>query len=636
MNIAQHIIIHGNVQIYNVSSEHAAALLHETEDHLGEITRMRPEITFNTNRTRKNGRKAPDGIELRFGTARPTEATRQLLRDHGYQFSERQTIWYAIDNEKSRTLADRLANEDVEVDTTQYVKHHFWARVRSTEEYNHLTNYTEFWVKTEPPQNFYSKSKLEVSPVPIQRMINEGRLYFKKFYNRPVEDGEQEPEGATDDQIADRLDALADGMQKEIDSKFNSATSRQNPTHRRNRIVAGMEADGQKLLQVQRVLYALANVHRAGNIELFPLLQQVRTKSQVRLLNLYALGKEQNWQESTLKNIFDDNRDEFERLGIERFLQWAIASEEIKRLLKDYSRPETDQQQQTREMEREVWGRDIPGFFPTPRPLIDRMLQLADIKSGQIILDPSAGKGDILDTVREKFTGAGLSYYAAEINDALIEILLSKGYKVNRGDFLQQNPGNPRFDRILMNPPFERAQDAEHVLHAMKFLTPEGRLVAVVSEGLFFRGNKKEKAFRQLLRDKNAYVSEAIDGAFRNAFNSANVRVRIIAINADGNPFPFDSDDWERPGLDSDDNNSNDTTDSDMSADNETQPDDEATRLLELEAEAELELLRMRVESERRRRGRGMNGLPVNMQKLARLRQKAWALNSKWQVSDFK
>jgi len=160
----------------------------------------------------------------------------------------------------------------------------------------------------------------------------------------------------------------------------------------------------------------------------------------------------------------------------------------------------------------------------------------------------------------------------------------------------------------------------------------------VVSEGLFFRGNKKERAFRQLLRDKNAYVSPVIEDAFRSGFNSASVRVRLIAINADGSPFPFDSDDWERPGLDTnrDDNSAEETeqtTAVDITAPAAT---DEGTRLLEMEAEAELELLRMRVESERRRRQRGMGSLPGPAGKLQQLRQKAWALNSKWQVSDFK
>lgn len=37
------------------------------------------------------------------------------------------------------------------------------------------------------------------------------------------------------------------------------------------------------------------------------------------------------------------------------------------------------------------------------------------------------------------------------------------------------------YDRILMNPPFERKQDEKHIRHAMKFLNPGGVLVGICS-----------------------------------------------------------------------------------------------------------------------------------------------------------
>jgi 16S rRNA G1207 methylase RsmC len=39
------------------------------------------------------------------------------------------------------------------------------------------------------------------------------------------------------------------------------------------------------------------------------------------------------------------------------------------------------------------------------------------------------------------------------------------------------------FDRILMNPPFERGDDIRHIEHARKFLKPGGRLVAICADG---------------------------------------------------------------------------------------------------------------------------------------------------------
>ena len=41
------------------------------------------------------------------------------------------------------------------------------------------------------------------------------------------------------------------------------------------------------------------------------------------------------------------------------------------------------------------------------------------------------------------------------------------------------------YDRIIMNPPFSNRQDAEHVRHAYDLLKPNGRIVAIMGEGVF-------------------------------------------------------------------------------------------------------------------------------------------------------
>jgi hypothetical protein len=59
-------------------------------DELEGIVKQRPEITYNNTRTYSNGSKAPDGIEIRFGSARPTLEVRDLYKAHGFKFSEKQ------------------------------------------------------------------------------------------------------------------------------------------------------------------------------------------------------------------------------------------------------------------------------------------------------------------------------------------------------------------------------------------------------------------------------------------------------------------------------------------------------------------------------------------------------------------
>lgn len=595
-------------------------------DQLGEIIKQKPEITFNTTRTNKNGRKAPDGIEIRFGSARPTEPVRQELKDHGFQFSERQTMWYAIDNTTSRALAERWLNEDVEVDTTQYEKRNFWARIKSRRDYDVLRERTEFMVKSEPPKYFYSKSYLERA-FNIQDIVNNDQLYFKKYYNKVVGEGEPGNEGTGNDDkesesIADRLEMVADGMQKEIDSKINSATSRQRPTAKRQRVAAGMREDGYRLQAIQQVLYSLAGAHRSGNIDNYPFLKNIRTKSQVVLLNQYGYALKHSWGQDSIQEMFDRNKDSLKKMGITSLHEWSVAEAQKAELMGPSSSNEpkyTEVQKEIKKLEDEVWRMNIPGFFPTPQTLIDRMLDLADLADAHFVLEPSAGKGDILDAIVERLPSIKSNMYAIEANGILAKILELKGYNYKQEDFLQFEPGTYLVDRIIMNPPYEKSQDIDHVTHALKMLKPGGRLIALISEGPFFRPFKKDVAFRQLLKEMNAFVSEPIKDAFKNAFKTAGINVRIVAINADGTPVI--------PGKPSNPSSMPESSGN----------ENEDMELLELEAEAELELLKMRVEVARKRRMPHVDGTPtINQDKLQKFRRKAWAFQSNVDILDFK
>jgi len=51
------------------------------------------------------------------------------------------------------------------------------------------------------------------------------------------------------------------------------------------------------------------------------------------------------------------------------------------------------------------------------------------------------------------------------------------------------------FDAIVMNPPFHARVDIRHILHAMKFLKPGGRLAAIC-----MAGNSRELALRHFAK----------------------------------------------------------------------------------------------------------------------------------------
>jgi hypothetical protein len=177
-----------------------------------------------------------------------------------------------------------------------------------------------------------------------------------------------------------------------------------------------------------------------------------------------------------------------------------------------------------KEMERDLIGRNIPGYFPTPRPLVERMLELAQIEAETKVLEPSAGKGNIADMIRQEYPGCYLS--VIEINLSLREILVAKGHELVESNFLQHQE---KYSYIIMNPPFDDEQ--EHVRHAYNLLYPEGRLVSIMSEGTFFRSDKKATEFRDWFESVNGYEEKLPSGSFLDSERSTGVSARIVVID---------------------------------------------------------------------------------------------------------
>lgn len=186
-----------------------------------------------------------------------------------------------------------------------------------------------------------------------------------------------------------------------------------------------------------------------------------------------------------------------------------------------------------KQAEDELRGKKLDGFFPTPRPVIERMLDLADLQVDDRALEPSCGKGDILDAIRRRRPDVKLK--GIEQNRTLQGVLSAKGYDelVEYGDFLEHVG---QYDTIVMNPPFERGQDIDHVRYAFDLLAPGGRLVAVMCEGPFFRSDAKSEGFRKWLDDQKGHSEPLPEDAFGgvDAFRQTGVRARLVILDKGG------------------------------------------------------------------------------------------------------
>lgn len=164
------------------------------------------------------------------------------------------------------------------------------------------------------------------------------------------------------------------------------------------------------------------------------------------------------------------------------------------------------------------------GWFPTPAPLAERIVAMAGISPGMLVLEPSAGEGAIV--------------HAASLLHArtfAFEIEPSRADKVERiwgatvtvGDFLAQ-PVTPIFDRVVMNPPFAKRADIHHVLHAFQFLKPGGRLVAIMSGGVAFREDRLTQAFRERC--------DTIEALPDDSFKQSGTNVRTVVVTMERAP----------------------------------------------------------------------------------------------------
>lgn len=171
-------------------------------------------------------------------------------------------------------------------------------------------------------------------------------------------------------------------------------------------------------------------------------------------------------------------------------------------------------------------GSCISGFFPTPRPVVLKMVEWAEMREGLTVLEPSAGAGHIAKEIHD------CDLTLVEINSTLCRLLHEQGFKPIQADFLTWQT-DKHFDRILMNPPFELLQDIAHVQKAFSLLAPKGILVSIMGAGAFFRSDRTATGFRSWLEEIGAEKEKLPAGAFNLSENPTGVQAYIVKIRAE-------------------------------------------------------------------------------------------------------
>ena len=131
-----------------------------------------------------------------------------------------------------------------------------------------------------------------------------------------------------------------------------------------------------------------------------------------------------------------------------------------------------------------------PTLYPTPPTLADEAVELSEITIDCSVLEPEAGTANIIRAIGNRAEHIVAVEICAGLIPGLKHALESLGYPpfVFNQDFLTMTPDNwidgvGLFDRVIMNPPFNKGQDIAHIQHALKFVKPGGNLVAICADG---------------------------------------------------------------------------------------------------------------------------------------------------------
>ncbi len=168
---------------------------------------------------------------------------------------------------------------------------------------------------------------------------------------------------------------------------------------------------------------------------------------------------------------------------------------------------------------------DNKDFYPTPHVVLDSIG--IDCKN-KIVLEPSAGKGDIIDWLKNNGVKEVLS---CEQDTFLAEIVKTKSRYIGN-DFLAITSYDiSHIHMIVMNPPF--SSDVDHILHAWD-ISPAGCEIIALCNYSTLDNDYSYKRKQLLTTIKNYGNSEELGNVFEDAERKTGVNVGLVRLYKPG------------------------------------------------------------------------------------------------------
>jgi predicted RNA methylase len=159
-------------------------------------------------------------------------------------------------------------------------------------------------------------------------------------------------------------------------------------------------------------------------------------------------------------------------------------------------------------------------FFETPDELARQLVIMADLRPGDNVLEPSAGRG----AIAKHMPGC----YCYELEPSNRQHLIDNGFYVVGEDFITADVPDG-YDVIVANPPFTKNQDVEHVSKMIDLA--RRRVVSIMSAGVLFRSDKKTAIFREKVEFFGGNFIELPAGMFRES--GTDVRTVICIVDTE-------------------------------------------------------------------------------------------------------
>lgn len=174
-------------------------------------------------------------------------------------------------------------------------------------------------------------------------------------------------------------------------------------------------------------------------------------------------------------------------------------------------------------------------FYPTPRTLLEEIFTGMEWKDIHTVLEPSAGKGDIVQYLMEHGNVSVNGYrYNKKLDIDCIEkdanlqkLLVGHGYRLVHDDFLTFRTFK-EYDLIVMNPPFSNGE--KHLLKALDIQKDGGGIICILNAETI--RNPYSLARQELLRQLESYQADIsfLTGTFKQAERKTSVEVAVIKV----------------------------------------------------------------------------------------------------------